>query len=125
LEESTKLIHSILSDVETNEEGLSQLIHRISKGNPEKITRNCEEVNNAIKNNDLNPKDSKSINVFISKLEPADDRVVIFSKSNFLSFAFLLLAMRYFFYSKKWYDYGYTSALIAYFIFFLMRRKKK
>jgi len=102
---------------------LEEIIYRISKGNPAKIIKICEEINERIEFEAFDLEDKKSIHSLAYKIEGKKERFVLLTPQNILSIAYLFLSLRYFFYRKRMYEEGYNFALMAYLIFFIMKRR--
>lgn len=116
-EEAGGLIQDLLKGSGVKEEFTKDLV-RI--GNPEKIKNSCNDL---IITNQMGELESNKALIKSELRNKQLRKINLISGYHIVSLGYLLITLRYIFYGQKQYQIGYLLSTMAYFIFFLFRRK--
>lgn len=116
-EECNQLVTALLSQEFENLEEIQQLILQNTDKKPENIKRVCKQTK-VLKELD----ETAQIR---NEIKPTNKKINILTTNSLVSLGYLLITLRYVFYGQKEYQIGYWLSTIAYFIFFMFRRRKK
>jgi hypothetical protein len=98
-------------------EEIKQLIIQNTTNNPEQVKHICEQTR-ILKEHDEQHQIRQQI-------KPTNKRINIMDTNTLVSLGYLMITLRYVFYGRKEYEIGYILSTIAYFIFFMFRRRKR
>jgi len=116
-QEVNQLVTALLSQEFDNLEEINQLIIQNTNNNPEQVTRICEQTK-ILKEHDEEHEIRKHV-------KPTNKRINLLDTNSLVSLGYLMITLRYVFYGRKEYQIGYILSTIAYFLFFMFRRRKK